>query len=857
MAKKQRRRARRSRSAPTTLSLEAKESKAQEDLSRARYREAIAGFKELMKLEPRPAWRAGLADAYAGRAHELATKGMLKEALVMWENRAGLGEGIAFDPDHAALLLQMDRVEPVLALFTGKDAMPPADLERLRPHLAARFLAGDDRLGERLPADEPVVVHAQIARTALDAYCAGDDARLQAALTAIPFRSPYRDWVQILKALQRLPASPEEAAGLLARVSEDSPFRNLRRAAQLALLPETAFLAAIPSAGRKAVRFACALRGWSEARIGLWEDLNRLGSSPPPQTLLQFMQRHREALGADWVRRRCLSLLVEGFPSSLKRLRAIGASPASAEESHLIAAWSAEHGGDPWDQQQRWQTYARHLMRERAPHGMDEGNRRLRIALALRRCEQTNRILSRHAPSADPEDLDRLVAGQLEQSLSWDPDDRDTYLRLIGYYRRGKRLKDARRLLDQASERWPGDMQVLGVALDAALDAGAFKKAAGLAREILALDPINSGVRERLVEAHLSHARKQVIKGRPDLARKELAHAEEWARSGNMRDHVDLASGLLALVENPKTGASVLRAIADRLGGGLAAHLALALAGEAHKFSPEELFKTVGLGKPPVPVREDLLATLSRLRTHLDGGGKMSRELDAYLSKPLSDAPWKGLNQGETEAACETLRRCGLHRVRRRVARAALKRWKGAPVFALHAFEAKYPRGYGTCSHTDLFRLEEAMNRAHEEGDTRTALRIEEILASLGPFATGPLPYGPPPVPGTDPFRPEAGALALLMEIQGLDKTLDLLGIPPDIKRELKTMERQVGKEAVAQMLVSLLAMFDGINEPDAAPPIPRPPRRKAAVSKGGDPAGWSSEDDDEDDEFPDQPDLF
>jgi tetratricopeptide (TPR) repeat protein len=857
MAKKQRRRTRRSRSAPTTLSPEAKESKAQEDLSRARYREAIAGFKELLKLEPRPAWRAGLADAYAGRAHELATKGMLKEALVMWENRAGLGEGIAFDPDHAALLLQMDRVEPVLALFTGKNAMPPADLERLRPHLAARFLADDDRLGERLPADEPVVVHAQIARTALGAYCAGDDARLQAALTAIPFRSPYRDWVQILKALQRLPASPEEAAGLLARVGEDSPFRNLRRAAQLALLPATAFLAAIPSAGRKAVRFACALRGWSEARIGLWEDLNRLGSSPPPQTLLQFMQRHREALGADWVRRRCLSLLVEGFPSSLKRLRAIGASPASAEESHLIAAWSAEHGGDPWDQQQRWQTYARHLMRDRAPHGRDEGNRRLRIALALRRCEQTNGILSRHAPSEDPEDLDRLVADQLEESLVWDPDDRDTYLRLIGYYRRGKRLKDVRRLLDQAFERWPRDMQVLGAALDAALDAGSFKKAAGLAREMLALDPINSGVRERLVEAHLNHARKQAIQGRPDLARKELARAEEWARSEHVHDRIDLASGLLALVENPETGASVLRGIADRLGGGLAARLALALAGEAHKLSPGDLFKAVGLGKPPAPVRDDLLATLSRLRTHLDGGGKISRELNTYLAKPLSAAAWTGLTQGETEAACDTLRRCGLNQVRRRVARAGLKRWKGAPVFELHAFEAKYPRGYGACSHNDLFRLEEAMDRAREEGDARIALRIEEILASLGPFAIGPAPYGPPPLPATDPFIPDAEMLAALIELQGLNKALDLLGVPPDMKRDLKAMERRLGIEAVAQILVSSLETTDGITEPDTAPPIPRPPRRRAAVLKGGRPASRPADDHDQDDEFPDQMDLF
>jgi len=51
-------------------------------------------------------------------------------------------------------------------------------------------------------------------------------------------------------------------------------------------------------------------------------------------------------------------------------------------------------------------------------------------------------------------------------------------------------------------------MRILEAALDAAIEAGAFKKAADIAREMLALDSINSGVRERLVEAHLAHARK-------------------------------------------------------------------------------------------------------------------------------------------------------------------------------------------------------------------------------------------------------------------------------------------------------------------------------------------------------------
>jgi len=108
---------------PTALAEQAHQA-----LETGRFRDAGEHFKALLKLGDHPEHQAGLAAAYEGRARELSAKGMLKEALVMWENRAGLGEGIAFEPDHAALLLHMDRVEAVLALFTGKDAMPPADL---------------------------------------------------------------------------------------------------------------------------------------------------------------------------------------------------------------------------------------------------------------------------------------------------------------------------------------------------------------------------------------------------------------------------------------------------------------------------------------------------------------------------------------------------------------------------------------------------------------------------------------------------------------------------------------------------------------------------------------------------------
>jgi tetratricopeptide (TPR) repeat protein len=826
-------------------------------LSGERFRDAIAAFKQLLKLEDRAEWRSGLADAYVGRARELTSKGMLKEALAIWENRAALQAGAAFHPEQVALLVRMGQLEPVLNLASNPGAVPPAELDRLRPMLAAHWVAGEAGIADRLPTDDPVVVHGEAARSALAAYCAGDDAAMQASLRAIPFRSPYRDWVQILKALQRLPGQPDEAAGLLARVPQDSAFSCLRRAAELALLSDQKFMAALQGVGKTTARFACALRGWPLERFTLWEELSRLGPSPRPEALLRIMNRHRTGLGEQWARRQGLRLLIADFPASLKWLGAMGARPATRPEAALVAAWKAETGADLWSTWEHWDAYARQLMQEGAAKSNDPEQKR-RIAIALRRCDRVGDILGTMTPSDFPEDLDRLVATQVESSLTWDPDDRDTYLRLIEYYRRGRQLKDVRRLLDLASAAWPTDLGVLGAALDTALDAGSFKKASAIAREMLTLDPINTGVRDRLVGAHLAHARKQIVRHRPDLARKEVDQAREWARGSQARDQVDLHAALITLLDDGAVDGSALRDLTGRLGGGLSALLAFALAGDAVKVPPRTLMKRLGLRVPASPAQDDLLGALARLRAHADKGGKISRELGAYLAKTLTNAPWASLSRGEIEAACDILRRCGLHQVRLRVAQAALKRWRGEPVFELHAFEAKYPNGYDGRSLNSIFRLEVALDRASQAGDTRTVLRIKDILAEHAPFGMGPPPFSPPPTIGAGglPDLSNGEVLATLIELLGLDRAFDMLGLPPPLRRELKQLESRFGPPAVIEALATAMDTLGDIGLPDMAPPAPRPPPRRTSGRQSPEKAPRDGGSDPED-PSPDQLDLF
>ena len=57
-----------------------------EALRQGRFKEAMEVFKQLARQDPQPEWTHRLADAYVGRAHALADKGMFKEAAMVLEN---------------------------------------------------------------------------------------------------------------------------------------------------------------------------------------------------------------------------------------------------------------------------------------------------------------------------------------------------------------------------------------------------------------------------------------------------------------------------------------------------------------------------------------------------------------------------------------------------------------------------------------------------------------------------------------------------------------------------------------------------------------------------------------------------
>jgi tetratricopeptide (TPR) repeat protein len=792
------------------LSVEELQARGLSQLEARRYKEAVGAFKDLLRQERRPEWVESLAAAYAGRARELAGKDMLKEAIAIWRNRAEACNRPLTEPAYFELLFRTGQMELALRLIREQRELIEAQgqLPALRTLCAAQALAEHEGVLDAFVDDDPLVRDFPPAVAALEAYTQGEDAELERQLKAIPFRSPFRDLRQILKALSLLDQDPAGAERLLDRVESGSPFFALCSALRASRLPDGEFLRRYRDMGAVQRRFAAALKGWSPQQISLAQELIQLGERPPAEAVLRFLLRHKAELGGHWVSEIGMRFLVSHRRGMGLYVKAFG--PLSPFHRYRIEALHLEQEGGP--SHVIFNTWRDAYVALDPPQREADPQAALSAALVLRHAVAG---WLRTQKAGDP------CLGALEHSLQHDPDDLPTYRLLIRLYREGRRFRDARRLLDEALSRYPEDTGVLTEAVDTAIASNAFKKAARFARQALKLDPINTKVRNILVNAHLAHARKQIQQGKIPLARAELDEAETWARGEDVTGRIDLTRGVLELRDMELEAArGLFLSGCERTGGGLAGHLHLLLEAGRMGYDLGGFMKQTGLPKPPRKAdREQVLGLVHALNELRDEDEDLVIGAAEFLGTPLHSAARLDYSLPETELICETWLRLAQPDLRTRYARAALKRWPGTPVFVFHRVDADHDR-FVPLSSKDLRELETAHERAQEEGDMRSAHRIEALLAAgmasevpdeaFNPFEAGGFPGGMPEGADMDQL------IDLMMEVVG--------------PAEVEALKRELGPEAMRALLE---AMLGGELDPDELDDM-LPQRLRPKPRRGG-----------------------
>ena len=606
-----------------------------EALRQRRFKEAVEVFKQLARQDPRPEWAHRLADAYVGRAHSLADKGMFKEAAMVLENTMS-PDGTIREPVLYVtwLVRQGQHQKAAQAALRLVKHLPAADAGRVTELAAALALTVPPRT--EMPGSAPGSDPNHVARAALAAWLQGKPAdEVDHLLARIPLHSPSGPMRLILKSLITPVDAVAKGRSLLTMIPAGSAFFAARAATEATLADDPAVLLAHWNVLRPAQRtFVAEIRGLPPTEAALLNqiiDAERRG----PAALFTLLVKPGLPLPEDELRTACLNLLpaipqyLDQFNRRFERL--------SVLEYNRVLALGAESRDDWRRAQNYWDGVVGALARQQTPDAP------LARAVVLRHLAD---LAQRHpemhgGPWTDP------VTDYLERSLEADPDHLPATLALIERYRTADSPRDWHRATDLAAKRFPGNTAILLQAVDAAVARSAYKKAVGLARRVLTLDPINQPVRQRMIELQLAYARKQMRSARADLAGKALSQAAEWERADAPSAPLRIGQALVAMHadQNPEAEGRLHEAV-HLAGGGTAGwfravleaasmgwpeqrrqsmhrELATAQAGEP---SREAILSLVGmLGQKDIQDNKRVIASvLWRIEPFLTGGSRIA-----------------------------------------------------------------------------------------------------------------------------------------------------------------------------------------------------------------------------------------
>ncbi len=613
-----------------------------------RFKDAIEAFKQLARQEPQPEWRQRLADAYAARARALADKGMFKEAAIVLENTL-TPDGLVREPAlylHCLIRQGQHQKAARIAQRCRSAAGTSPEAARLAELAAALSLVVPAEIAK--PDDAGWTELAQAAHAALGAWAQSKPPeQIEALLTRIPLRSPFGPLRLILKSLIAPPETAEKALGLLNMVPGDSVFAGLREVAAAALADDpTALLEHWNNFSRPQRNFVADIRGLPAPTTELLQQIID-AELRGPAAVLALLLRPGLKLPEDTLRAACLDLL-PAAPGSMHQFERRFGTLSAFDRSRALALAEEANGRWPLAQVQ-W---------EKALASLSErptSEARLAQAVVLRHLAD----LARRHPEIAPRRGDDAAAEYLERSLDADPDYLPATVSLLDQYRSANNTSAWHNLAERAARRFPDNTTVLMLAVDAAVERDAYKKAVGFARRLLALDPINQPVRHRMIELQLAYARKQMRTGRADLAEKALGQAAEWERADVPSVPLRIGQALVTYRDDDPAAEARLREAVQLAGGGTVgwfrAVLEAALMGWTDQRRQPLLHHELAAARITGPERPAILSLIGALgQREISESKKVVTSvlwrIDPWLLRG-ADLPW-AREEFQTLAAC-------------------------------------------------------------------------------------------------------------------------------------------------------------------------------------------------------------
>ena len=698
----------------SALDVSALESQALSKLNAGQYKEAIELYKALLKQSNKAEWRQALARCYLQRALGFATKSMIKEAVVLWENYAQYAEPPyqAFD-HYVSWLLQTNNMVKVKTCLGQLSAQ---QLDEQYPDLAGLLglliITGKITCQELLPTDSVFMKHLIFAQDALSANKNNKLEDLEQALQKLPFRSAFRDFRTLMKAALLITESVEQAQALLAKIPADSPYQQASKLLLAMTHQGTTLVNELAQFTPSQIKVVETAKNFNKKQIELLNIVTKQKDCLSDKTKFNLALQYKALVGADLTQNYCraaLSTYPAGKRDYIKHFRTL-----NDFDDWRLKALACEHDGDFYGSEYYWK-HGMGVLNKQGPEGA------FKIALIMRH-------IAKHQETPE-EAINWLV-----DSLEHDPDDRDSYVQILRYYERQTQEIDTyKEWLDKSINKFPNDVELLALAIKAAVRNKAFKKATNHAQDLLKIDPVNTFAKQVLFTSHLAHARKLIKTKKFHLVEKEIQQAEKITLSKRYQMQAQLMRSFLVLLsEDKKRGEQlIIEALQKYNDGAFNAHFYIIMEALLLNFPMAPLLKIVPpLAKNQVLSQQEIIQLTQQIQQYADADTTNQALLHKALEKVkavIKQSIKPALGEETLLTLCQCLDAIGHFELIRVCAKIAQPVWN-KPIWMYYRAYSEANGQPEKCSDINTYRLHESLKEAQEQNDLRTVTLIGNFL---------------------------------------------------------------------------------------------------------------------------------
>ncbi|WP_155920653.1 hypothetical protein [Methylobacter luteus] len=689
------------------------EKQALSQLNAGKYKKAIELYKKLLQDSDNSEWRQQLAHCYLQYASALAAKGLYQEARASWENYSQHTQPPYEKYDHyLTWLIQTNnpaRVQSCLAQLSARQL--DKDYPELAAWLGLLIITDHSEFQQSLPQNSDFIAHLTSVQTALRAYQDNNLSGMDEALKQLPYRSAFRDFRTLLKAAVAVSAAPQEAQALLTKIPAHSPYAQAADLLLASTRKGSALAREIVKFNHQQRRLIGEIIGLDEKQLEFIEQLGNQKEVWSDKLKFDLAVQYQTLCGFELAQRFCLAMLAR-YPAGQQDVNnAFG--PVDEFEQNRLKALACEREDNSYDAEYHWRQCIRALTKE------GSGNT-LKTALILRH-------LAENQPDAE-EKIPLLI-----ESLEHNPDDRASYLQILGYYSQFPDTADTfKQWLSKAFAQFPRDADVLTLALQAAMRDRAHANVSEYAQTLLTIDPLNTAAKQALFASHLAHARK-LIQGREyPAAENEIQQAEGLKLGKSYGLQIQLMRGLLCFASQDKQqGLQAITEAQNKLNTDpVNMHFQAAMEALLTNLPVATLLRELPPAKDYLLSAQELARLVERLKRYSQESGsqeqthKALEKIKAALKKSLQQQDYA---ENLLLALCEALDSIRHFELLRYCSKLAQSKWQ-KPVWIYFQIYSETDGEPERCSFMNRLRLEENLEKARQEKDHRATVLIDHYL---------------------------------------------------------------------------------------------------------------------------------